>query len=107
MTPLSQHQTVQKTKELLNRSTALVTTNTKKTWTNHRKKTIVGVLALILVLMLILGKGRNDLLATAYTVNTADITDQVVLSGRTESLQQVDLGFADAGRGHDGDEREG
>jgi HlyD family secretion protein len=89
---------IDKAKKLGNQGKTIIVEKTKNAWTNHRKKTIFGILVLIFLLILILGKGRSDLLATAHTVGTADITDQVVLSGRTESIQQVDLGFADAGR---------
>lgn len=90
--------TLDQVKTIGNKGKSVLTEKSRNVWSNHRKKTIVGILLLLGVLFMILAKGRNDLLATAHTVATADITDQVVLSGRTESLQQVDLGFADAGR---------
>ena len=71
---------------------------TKYAWTNHRKKTIFGVIAVIIVLLIILGGSKSGAPVNPYTVATQNIVDQVMLSGRTESISSVNLGFADGGR---------
>lgn len=65
-------------------------------WKNHRKKTIVGGV-IVLAIIVLSGKSHNDTI-TSYTVKQQDVIDQVVLSGRTEPMNFVDLGFADNGR---------
>lgn len=68
----------------------------KNCWKNHRKKTI-AVLVIVFLIILLGGKSGNDT-TTTHTVQVGDVIDQVVLSGRTEPVNFVDLGFADAGR---------
>ncbi len=74
-----------------------ITDTSKNLWQNHRKKTIGGFLIIILVIFLI-GKSNNNAPVNPYTVATANLVDRVVLSGRTESTNSVNLGFADSGR---------
>lgn len=70
----------------------------KSAWTNHRKKTILGAVIVIIILLIIFGGSKSGAPVNPYTVATQNIVDQVVLSGRTESISSVDLGFADSGR---------
>jgi RND family efflux transporter MFP subunit len=66
-------------------------------WKSHRKKTILGLVILGLIVFLIIKKSGNTFSAI-HVVESGNITDQVLLSGRTESVNSVDLGFADSGR---------
>lgn len=70
----------------------------KNVWVNHRKKTILGVIILVIIILIVAKNHNANEVTDPYTVATANITDQVVLSGRTESINSVDLGFADSGR---------
>jgi HlyD family secretion protein len=87
MTPFSQQPVVVRIKE-----------KAKDIWTNHRKKTIVFTALAIFIIVLIIATPSNNTSANQYTVGTQNIVDKVVLSGRTESINSVDLGFADSGR---------
>jgi HlyD family secretion protein len=62
----------------------------------HMKK-IGGIFVVLLIIIIIGGKSNSDPIAT-HIVEVRDVVDQVILSGRTESTNFVDLGFADAGR---------
>jgi multidrug efflux pump subunit AcrA (membrane-fusion protein) len=62
------------------------------------QKTILGVIIVIIILLIILGGSKSGMPVNPYTIATQNIVDQVVLSGRTESISSVDLGFADSGR---------
>ena len=68
----------------------------KNSWNNHRKKTILtGVFFVVIVILMSGARNQNT---ETYTAGLASITDQVILSGRTEPVNFVDLGFADSGR---------
>lgn len=67
-------------------------------WVSHRKKTIFGIIGLVILGLIIFGGSRKNVPENLLTVETATILDQVTLSGRTESVNSVDLGFADSGR---------
>ncbi len=68
----------------------------KNSWQNHRKKTLFGILFIGIVGISVSGSGNRNI--TTYTTQLQSITDQVILSGRTEPMNFVDLGFADSGR---------
>lgn len=85
-----------KTTSIQGKTTVVETS--KSAWKNHRKKTILGVIIAIIILLIILGGSKSGMPVNPYTVSTQNIIDQVVLSGRTESISSVDLGFADSGR---------
>lgn len=89
---------MQKIRDGINRLKTMIIGNIKYIWANHRKKTIAGAIVVLIVILLII-KGHSSSGNTGqYTVATANIVDQVVLSGRTESINSVNLGFADSGR---------
>ena len=67
-------------------------------WKNHLKKTILGLLVLLFVIWKVFSPAQVDPAMAPHTVGRGDIRDQIELSGRTESLQDVNLGFADQGR---------
>jgi HlyD family secretion protein len=77
--------------------TAVITTS-KNAWANHRKKTIAGVVVAVVIILIIAGGSKSGTPVNPHTVGTQNIIDQVVLSGRTESISSVSLGFADSGR---------
>jgi multidrug efflux pump subunit AcrA (membrane-fusion protein) len=98
MTPLSQDSFVQ---NLQQKSTQLKVSSKEKIknlWTNHRKKTIIGIIIVVIVILIIAGGSKSGAPVNPYTVATQNIIDQVLLSGRTESINSVSLGFADSGR---------
>lgn len=72
--------------------------NLKKIWTNHRKKSILGFVILGIIVLILVKNGDSDAVINPYTADLKNITDQAVLSGRTESISSVSLGFADSGR---------
>lgn len=67
-------------------------------WANHRKKTIVGAIIFIIVLFSLVSGSQKGAVNTPYTATNKNVIDEVVLSGRTESVNSVSLGFADSGR---------
>lgn len=69
----------------------------KNIWANHRKKTIIFIIVLLGVIYFSHGSSQN-ITDTHIIVGRHNIVDQVILSGRTESTQNVNLGFADSGR---------
>jgi len=73
-------------------------TTSKFLWINHRKKTIIGVIVFAIILFSVISGSQKGTVDTPFTVVTKNITDEVVLSGRTESINSVNLGFADSGR---------
>lgn len=73
-------------------------TTGKFLWLNHRKKTIIGSIIFIIVVLLIISGSQKGSVNTPYTAITQNVIDEVVLSGRTESVNSVSLGFADSGR---------
>jgi RND family efflux transporter MFP subunit len=73
-------------------------TTGKFLWLSHRKKTIIGIIVVVIILLIILGGSHTGTVNTPYTAVTQNVVDEVVLSGRTESISSVNLGFADSGR---------
>lgn len=69
----------------------------KNIWVNHRKKTIIFIIVLLGVIYFSHGSSQ-DIAGTSIIVGRHNIIDKVILSGRTESTQNVNLGFADSGR---------
>ncbi len=69
----------------------------KTIWANHRKKTIVFIIVLLGIIYFSHGSSQN-IIDTHIIVDKHSIVDKVILSGRTESTQNVNLGFADSGR---------
>lgn len=98
MTSFSQLQSVTDLKKVTTRATVVAKEKTKYAWTNHRKKTIAVIIGIILILLIIIGGSKSGEPVNPYTVATQNIIDQVKLSGRTESISSVNLGFADSGR---------
>jgi HlyD family secretion protein len=84
----------QKIISLLNKGGAFV----KFLWQNHFKKFLLGLLAFLIIIWVLFFRSGSHNAGDQVAVTVGDITDQVVLSGRTESLQDVNLGFADSGR---------
>ncbi len=62
------------------------------------KKIIIGVAVIAAVVGLVVTKKSQPDLSAIVTAETRDVVDQVVVSGRTQSASQVELGFADQGR---------
>ncbi len=62
----------------------------------YKKSFIFGGLAILLIGFFVLGGGETK--STSYTVVRGDIEESVVLSGKVESSDQADLGFASSGR---------
>ncbi len=62
------------------------------TWKNHTKKVIAGIAVLILILVIIFG-GSSNTEEGRLVVGRSDVIDEVSLSGRTEAVNSVDLGF--------------
>lgn len=85
-------------KESAGAAKTAVKQKTSFAWTNHRKKTTLGLVVVVIILLIILGGSKSGAPVNPYTVSTQNIVDQVVLSGRTESISSVNLGFADSGR---------
>lgn len=73
-------------------------TTGKNLWKNHRKKTIIGSIILVIIILVIFTGSGNNTVNNPYTATTQNVIDEVVLSGRTESISSVNLGFADSGR---------
>ena len=71
---------------------------TKHVWGNHRKKVILGIVIFLGIIFMTVGGSRNSGPVNPVSVAIQNIVDQVVLSGRTEAINSVDLGFADSGR---------
>lgn len=83
---------------ILQKIVAIIKTWTNNLWINHKKKTISGLVLFLIILFMIISKSNSVAFTDVYTVTNTDIIDQVILSGRSESLQDVNLGFADSGR---------
>lgn len=62
------------------------------------KKTAIAVVAIAVIIAVVAGGKSQQGADAIVTAETRDITDQVVVSGRTQSASQVELGFADQGR---------
>ncbi len=72
----------------------------KDFWSVYKSKKITWiVLAIVVVIVfLLVKKGNNPVSLDVVTATKMDITDSVVLSGRTQSASAVTLGFSDQGR---------
>ena len=64
---------------------------------NYKKTAIAVVVVIVIVALIVGGKSKDDDSAIV-TAEMRDVADQVVVSGRTQSSSQVELGFADQGR---------
>lgn len=94
-----QNQTfIQKTLSMIKNIPAVLKNTLIFLWKNHLKKTILGILVLLFIIWKIVSPAQVDPAMAPHTVGRGDIRDQIELSGRTESLQDVNLGFADQGR---------
>lgn len=98
MTPLSQDSFVKNMQEKSVQLKVSGKEKIKNIWINHRKKTIFGFIILAIIVLIAVKSGDSDAPVNPYTVVTKNIVDQVLLSGRTESINSVSLGFADSGR---------
>ncbi|MEI8224160.1 MAG: efflux RND transporter periplasmic adaptor subunit [bacterium] len=73
----------------------------KQVWDNYKASKIIwAMIALVIIVgIVILVKNKDASPATGITtVTTGNVVDSVVLSGRTQSASEVDLGFAGQGR---------
>jgi HlyD family secretion protein len=96
---IMQNQTfIQKTLSIIKNIPAWIKNTAVFLWKNHLKKTILGILVLLFIIWKLLSPAKVDPALAPHTVGRGDIRDQIELSGRTESLQDVNLGFADQGR---------
>lgn len=62
------------------------------------KKTYVIIFALAVVVLLVVAGKKDSVVAETHIVKRETVSLQAVLSGRTKSGSQVELGFADSGR---------
>src|SRR3989344_5498810 len=62
----------------------------------HRKYLITGLIAVVVVLYFVFGRGENG--RGEYVVGNANLTQSVVLSGKVTTSDKADLGFAASGR---------
>lgn len=69
-------------------------------WVTYKtSKTAWLVFVLIIIaIVVIINKGNSDTTSNQVVVETRNLVEQVVLSGRTQSASTVSLGFADQGR---------
>lgn len=79
---------------------ALFWQDIKDFWNRNKssKKFWIITAVILLIIFLIVRGGGNDTVQETTTVSRADVIDQVILSGRTQSASAVNLGFADSGR---------
>ncbi len=71
----------------------------KKTYTyikNHKKSFIFGGIALVLILFMVLGGGKE--VVETHTVANTTVEQSVMLSGKVTTSDKADLGFAASGR---------
>lgn len=91
---------LQNTQQKLSSTKIFIKEGSKNAWFNHRKKTFFGIIVLFFIVLVLVKNNDTDSVINPYTVGVKNIVDQVVLSGRTESINSVSLGFADSGRVH-------
>lgn len=64
---------------------------------NYKKSAIaVGVIILLAIIYLIFGRGNGN--SENFTVKTSNVSQSVVLSGKVQTTDRADLGFASSGR---------
>lgn len=89
--------TLQYMKQKMQEIKTTIATKSKGFWKNHPKKIIFGTIFIILI-FIIVGKKSDHNNELIYVAQSQNVVDQIVLSGRTEPVNFVDLGFADSGR---------
>lgn len=62
----------------------------------YRRYLLIGLPILLVVLYFVFGRGKSG--TETYVVNNANITQSVILSGKVETSDKADLGFAVSGR---------
>jgi multidrug efflux pump subunit AcrA (membrane-fusion protein) len=63
----------------------------------HKKTSIaIGVVLILAILYMVFGRGGGD--TETFTVARADVSQSVVLSGKVQTTDRADLGFASGGR---------
>ncbi len=68
----------------------------KNILTKNKKYTLIGGAAVLILLFIIFGRGNDK--TELYTVGMADVSQSVVLSGKVQTSDRADLGFAASGR---------
>ncbi len=67
----------------------------KSFWIKHKKKVFIGLPILIVILLIIGGKGQTE--ASTHIVDRGDVVDRLILAGEVRPIEGADMAFSESG----------